>query len=688
MLPVNSRSESCDTLAKVEFVAGTIMVVIGVALIVMGHIAALAMSDYLLPGYIFLGGGVLCVLIGGLVEGVRRCINKTSIPNPILPSSNSIDSSLSDSNSSEEAAPQPPQPPQQPSVQSILPLSAPQVKNPCLIKTLVYLFPGGNNYLSQKKIYLHEEAIKSLFPNETAKRYVELADELFEVESSGYLGWNGQQTVLSPNQMGVSSDNKIFKKLPLPLVLRPCLKIKELEKVKAFVSVRKSEDKIWVVDRDALKSSTKSSPRLSYPFKRKEITTPFAANILIGTDMVATVQFDIGWDEWVQIVTKTEFEFKLSPNSYFKEALVPLTQTVLKFKSDREISHESILNIFQKKMAAQVDEESQFLETTCVWRRSESKDGVVLSEIVHGDSGPAEIALVDTLIPKIEIQIVPKPASQPNLQIRSDLTVVQRLEEMGVMGMPEEVNQVIQPIIDCRNPEMKELYKKWNKEAKKAVLLLGPPGTGKTSIGRAIGKILGLEDKAIRFVKASDILGKWVGDSEKNVADLFKPPEGVSFFMVLIDEIDSLVPPRGNELSKHHDGVVTEFLQVLDGIQTKKDFVLFAMTNNKNIDPALLRPGRFKTVEIGLPNITAREQIFKCYLRPLEQFFDFKIDEQIHAFAQLTEGYSGADIKDVVDRATERAFGLHLKGNLEAKVTVEDLMLQVAFHTKNKSKQV
>jgi len=185
------------------------------------------------------------------------------------------------------------------------------------------------------------------------------------------------------------------------------------------------------------------------------------------------------------------------------------------------------------------------------------------------------------------------------------------------------------------------------------VLLYGPPGTGKTMLAKATA---GEIDAAFFRISAADVLSKWVGEAEQNIKKLFDAAAAEPRSIIFIDEIESLVPARRDEGSSVMQRVVPQILQGMEGFD-KKDGqpILFMGATNVpwQLDPAVLRPGRFdERVFIPLPDLPARRKMLEIYLahRPLAE------DINLDALAMAMEGFSGADIKYICDRAASVSF--------------------------------
>ena len=182
----------------------------------------------------------------------------------------------------------------------------------------------------------------------------------------------------------------------------------------------------------------------------------------------------------------------------------------------------------------------------------------------------------------------------------------------------------------------------------KGFLLYGPPGTGKTLLAKAVAR-----EAEANFIatKSSDLLSKWYGESEQQIARLFQRARQVAPTVIFIDELDSLVPARGGGLGEPNvtERVVNTILAEMDGLEELQSVVVIGATNRPNlVDPALLRPGRFdELIYVGLPDTAGRRRILGIQTEKMPLARDVDLDR----VATKTERFTGADLGDVVRRA-------------------------------------
>ncbi|OQW47326.1 MAG: AAA family ATPase [Proteobacteria bacterium SG_bin6] len=182
----------------------------------------------------------------------------------------------------------------------------------------------------------------------------------------------------------------------------------------------------------------------------------------------------------------------------------------------------------------------------------------------------------------------------------------------------------------------------------KGFLLYGPPGTGKTLLAKAVAR-----EAQANFIatKSSDLLSKWYGESEQQIARLFARARQVAPCVIFIDELDSLVPARGGGLGEPQvtERVVNTILAEMDGLEELQSVVVIGATNRPNlIDPALLRPGRFdELIYVSVPDEAGRRRILRIQTAKMPLGEDVDLD----TLARRTERYSGADLEDLVRRA-------------------------------------
>ncbi|MEM2378031.1 MAG: AAA family ATPase, partial [Candidatus Korarchaeum sp.] len=201
-----------------------------------------------------------------------------------------------------------------------------------------------------------------------------------------------------------------------------------------------------------------------------------------------------------------------------------------------------------------------------------------------------------------------------------------------------------------------ELFEASGARQPKGVLLFGPPGTGKTLLAKAVAN----ESEAnFISVKGPEIMSKWVGESEKAVRMIFRKARQAAPAIIFIDEIDSIAPVRGySSDSGVSERVVSQMLTEMDGLEELRRVVVIAATNRPDlVDPALLRPGRFdRLIYVPPPDKEARLQILRIHTKGKPLAPDVDLEE----LAARTEGYTGADLANLVNLATLMALREHI----------------------------
>jgi len=223
-------------------------------------------------------------------------------------------------------------------------------------------------------------------------------------------------------------------------------------------------------------------------------------------------------------------------------------------------------------------------------------------------------------------------------------------ETWNDIGGLDEPKQILQESVEWPI-KFPNLFKHLNAKPPKGILLWGLPGTGKTLLAKALA-----HESQANFIsiKGPELISKWVGESEKAIREIFHKARQAAPSIIFIDEIDSIASIRsGADTSQVNERVVSQFLTEIDGLEGLKDVIVVAATNRPDIiDPALLRAGRLsKHIEIGLPDIDARKNIFKIHMknRPIDDDVDAK------KLMASMEGKTGADIEALCHEATSIA---------------------------------
>lgn len=220
-----------------------------------------------------------------------------------------------------------------------------------------------------------------------------------------------------------------------------------------------------------------------------------------------------------------------------------------------------------------------------------------------------------------------------------------------------------------------ELYKAYGKKVGGGILLYGPPGCGKTFIAKATA---GQVNAKFINVSLNDILDMWIGNSEKNLHEIFNLARHNTPCILFIDEIDALGASRSDMKQSSGRHLINQFLQELDGIDSTNEGVLVIGATNTpwNLDPAFRRPGRFdRIVFVPPPDITTRESILRLKLsnKPTGTI-------DLQTVSKKSENYSGADIDAIIDIAIEQKLESSFSDGIPKPIETNDLLNALKKH--------
>ena len=214
----------------------------------------------------------------------------------------------------------------------------------------------------------------------------------------------------------------------------------------------------------------------------------------------------------------------------------------------------------------------------------------------------------------------------------------------------DEAKESLAEIVDyLHNPQK---YTDVGASMPKGVLLVGPPGTGKTMLAKAVA---GEANVPFFSISGSEFVEMFVGMGASKVRDLFKQAKEKAPCIVFIDEIDAIGKKRDNQLSSNdeREQTLNQLLTEMDGFDDNNGVIILAATNRpESLDPALTRPGRFdRRVPVELPDLAGREAILKVHAKKIKT----SDDVDFHTIARMASGASGAELANMINEAALRA---------------------------------
>lgn len=344
------------------------------------------------------------------------------------------------------------------------------------------------------------------------------------------------------------------------------------------------------------------------------------------------------------------FEALLGDNKIAGEELVPYVKCLIK-----ENSHNEAVEIYKKVLQQAPGFKDEEIDGTLRMPTTGSKRGNMDDDDLDED--------MDDVFGANEFE----DDGTSFLMEKPDL----KFEDVG--GMKKVKNEIslkiIHPLV---NPD---LYKAFGKKTGGGILLYGPPGCGKTYLAKATA---GEIDAKFINIGLHDILDMWMGNSEKNLHEVFAQARNNAPCVLFFDEVDAIGASRSDLKGSSMRHVINQFLAEMDGVEHSNDGVLILAATNApwSVDSAFRRPGRFdRVIFVAPPDIEGRIEVLKQHLKEKPtDIIDFA------AVAKVTEDYSGADLKAVVDIAIEYKLEESLaKGSIE-KITTKDLLKAAKQH--------
>ena len=246
-----------------------------------------------------------------------------------------------------------------------------------------------------------------------------------------------------------------------------------------------------------------------------------------------------------------------------------------------------------------------------------------------------------TITEATEIELLPQAVETPERPVPSVV-----YEDIGgLKSVIVKVREIIE--LPLKHPE---LFDRLGIDPPKGVLLLGPPGTGKTMLAKAVANE---SDAYFISINGPEIMSKYYGESEKALRDLFEEAEKNTPAIIFLDELDSIAPKRGEVTGEVERRVVAQLLSLMDGLKERKNVIVIGSTNRPEaLDMALRRPGRFdREIELGIPDAEGRREILLIHTRGMPLSDDIDLNE----YAERTYGFVGADIAAVTREAAMNA---------------------------------
>ncbi|HEY0808638.1 MAG TPA: CDC48 family AAA ATPase [Longimicrobiales bacterium] len=230
-----------------------------------------------------------------------------------------------------------------------------------------------------------------------------------------------------------------------------------------------------------------------------------------------------------------------------------------------------------------------------------------------------------------EIELLPEFVEQEEKGRRADVTY----DDIG--GLGDTIDQVREMIeLPLKHPE---LFQRLGIDPPKGILLHGPPGTGKTLLARAVAAEA---DTRFFHIAGPEIMGRFYGESEQRLREIFQQASQQAPSIIFIDEIDSIAPKREDVNGEVERRVVAQLLTLMDGLEPRTNVVVIGATNRVDaLDEALRRPGRFdREIVIGVPDVVGRREVLAIHTRGMPLAEDVNLDE----LARVTYGFVPADL--------------------------------------------
>jgi len=368
----------------------------------------------------------------------------------------------------------------------------------------------------------------------------------------------------------------------------------------------------------------------------------------------------IEWKECLRLLPEDN-ELKVAlAKTYFYQKNFTTAQYLLEEVVDNHL-HASAAMLLSKVLAelGELKQAKHYFDVAIQWDKGVyDKD---FDDFLGRKIRDAGLAAPNGWVEEIETMVTHSNIEKPKISFR---------DVGGMEAVKEEIAlKVIHPM---KNPE---IYKAFGKKIGGGILLYGPPGCGKTLLARATA---GEINAHFISVGLNDVLDMWIGNSEKNLHNIFQEARQNAPCVLFFDEVDALGASRSDMRQAAGRFIINQFLDEMDGVKYSNEGVLILGATNSPwyLDSAFRRPGRFdRIIFVQPPDQKAREEIIKLQLleKPTESV-------DVQSIAKQTADYSGADLRAVVDIAVESKLPESLKKGRVVPITNADLKNAVGRH--------